>query len=224
MLFQGVYDFIKLIICFRIDLLEMIDSLWSPDTGYHIFPLCIHEEFSIQLRFSSGRVSRESNSGTGCVSHVSKDHGLNVDSGTPGGRNIVHPSVIDGSWIVPGTKNRFYCSKKLLNRIAGKFLSHFIFVLLFEKYRQGFQIIGIQIGVLSDTLFFLHLIDKFFKIRFTNFHNYIGIHLYKPSIRVVSKPGIVGLFGKALGDFIVETKVQNGIHHTGHGCSCTGTN
>ena len=48
-------------------------------------------------------------------------------------------------------------------------------------------------------------------------HDHIGEHLDKAAIGVVGKARIAGFVGQALGDFVVEAQVEDGVHHARHG-------
>ena len=54
-----------------------------------------------------------------------------------------------------------------------------------------------------------------------NLHNYIGEHLNKPAIAVVSKTLVICESCKSSNGFIVKTKVEDSVHHAGHTCPCT---
>ena len=55
-------------------------------------------------------------------------------------------------------------------------------------------------------------------------HNDIREHLDESSVGIIGKSGIAGLGSKALYGHVVKTKIEDGVHHAGHGCSRTGTN
>ena len=55
-----------------------------------------------------------------------------------------------------------------------------------------------------------------------NFHNNIGVHLNEATVGVVSKALILGQLCKAFNDLVVESQVEDGVHHARHGSSCTG--
>ncbi len=95
-------------------------------------------------------------------------------------------------------------------------------VLSLELVCQLLQIVGVQLDILGNALLCLHLIDELFKILLTDFHNYVGVHLDKAAIAVISPTCIAGLLRHNLYNFLIQTQIQNGIHHTGHGSSCAG--
>src|SRR5262245_35498986 len=56
-----------------------------------------------------------------------------------------------------------------------------------------------------------------------NTEHHVGIHGDKTAIAVVSETPITGLPGKRLNGFVVETEIEDCIHHAGHGGACART-
>ena len=76
-------------------------------------------------------------------------------------------------------------------------------------------------------LFFLHLVDELLKVLLADFHNNVGEHLDKSSVRVVNESlelRIGVACDHSSNNVVVKTEVEDCIHHTGHGSSCAGTN
>ena len=51
----------------------------------------------------------------------------------------------------------------------------------------------------------------------------VAVHLYETTIGVVDEVGVARLGRQACGNFVVETEVQDCVHHAGHGSTGTGT-
>jgi len=81
-----------------------------------------------------------------------------------------------------------------------------------------------KFNVLFNASFSFHLVDQFFEVFFTYFHNYVRVHLNKSSVAVPSPTWVAWFFSKYIDNVFVKTKVQDCIHHTRHRCSCTRTN
>ena len=86
------------------------------------------------------------------------------------------------------------------------------------------QIVRGQFDVQLDALLFLHLVDELFKVLLTDLHNNVGEHLDKSSVAVPCPARIAGFLRHDLDDLLVETEIQNGIHHAGHRSASAGTN
>ena len=110
MIFELIYDIVKLFVYFRIFRFELIDRLRRSDARHDVFPLCVHQIFPVQLFLTRCRVSGKRNARTGRIAHVSEYHHLYVYCRAPAGGDVVHPSVIDRTGVVPRTENGFDCA------------------------------------------------------------------------------------------------------------------
>ena len=217
------------------DLLELPESLWEflshltdghggAHAGDHVLALRIGQELTHQLLFAGGGVAGESNAGAAVVAHVAEGHGLHVDGGAPRAGDVVHTAVHDSAGVVPGAEHGLDGAHQLFLRIGGEVGADLGFVLGLELAGQLLQIPGSEFHVLRDATLGLHLVDEFLKIFLADFHNHVGIHLDKTTVAVPSPAGVVGFIGDDFYHILVQTQVQDGIHHAGHGGTCTGTN
>ena len=122
MILQCLGDTGEVSVSARHRLLELSNRLRRTDTGNDILALCVHQELTEQLVLTCSRVAREGNTGTTVIAHVSEDHFHDRYSGSPGIRNIVHPSIIDGTLVVPGTEDSHDCTVQLNQRILREVL------------------------------------------------------------------------------------------------------
>ena len=100
-LLKGLSDFAELVVDLWVDLAESVDGLRSPDTCNDVLALCVHEVLTVEVVVSSGRVTCECDTCSRGLTHVSKDHALNVDGCSKKTADVVHLSVLDGSVVVP---------------------------------------------------------------------------------------------------------------------------
>ena len=56
-----------------------------------------------------------------------------------------------------------------------------------------------------------------------HFHHNAPVHLKETTVGVPRKFCIAGLLGKGLNNFVINPEIENGVHHTGHRFTCTGT-
>ena len=224
MILQRIADANKLLIYFGHNFFKLINVLRCTNTGNNVFALCVHQELTKQLLLTSCRVTRKGNARTGRIAHVTKSHHLYVNRRTPGIRNIIVAAVNIGAGVVPGTENRLNSAHQLLFGIRGEIRADFALIFSLKLICQLFQILGSQLNILLNALFLFHLVNQLFKILFADFHNNVGIHLYKSSVAVPSPSGIVGFLCNNLNNFFIQAQVQNGIHHTRHGSARTGAN
>ena len=117
MMFERIRSFHKLLIHFGHLVFQLGNRSGRANTGDHIFPLCVGEKLTIKNFFTSGRIARKRDPGSRVVSHIAKDHCLNIDRGTQVMRYSVQVSVNNCPFIIPGSKYRFNSHKQLLHRL-----------------------------------------------------------------------------------------------------------
>ena len=223
MIFQSVADADKLLVNFRHNFLQVVDMLRSTDTSNDVLALCVHQELTGQDLFTGGGVTGKCNASTGIVVLVTKCHHLDVNSGTPGIRNIVVTTVNVCTGVVPAAENSLDSADQLFFGVRREVFADFCFVLSFELFSQFFEVLSGQLDVLGNASFLFHLVDQLFKVLLADFHNDVGVHLDKSSVAVVSPTGVAPA-GDGLNNFLIQTKVEDGVHHAGHGCTGAGTN
>ena len=109
--------------------------------------------------------------------------------------------------VVPRTEHRFDRFKQLFFRIIGEIFAELLFVFGFKLVRQFFQIVCIKVNVVFHALFRLHLVDQFFKVFLTYFHNDVGEHLNETAVAVPRPTGIVRFRGDNVHHFFVKPEV-----------------
>ncbi|OPZ45338.1 MAG: hypothetical protein BWY95_01988 [Bacteroidetes bacterium ADurb.BinA104] len=91
-----------------------------------------------------------------------------------------------------------------------------------EEFNQSLKVIHTQILVHKYTALFLDLVYNSLErinIKFIyrlHTQNHVTVHLDKTAIAVPSKMGIVCLACKTFHSLVIESEVQNGIHHARH--------
>ncbi len=224
MVFKSLANLYELSECLGELLLHLCDGHRSTNTCNNVLALCVGEELTHKLLLAGSGVTGECNTGTTVVAHVTECHHLYVNCGTPRVRDIVVTSVYVCSGVVPRTEYRLDSAHKLLLGVRGEVGAELGLVLCLELISKLLEVVSGKLYVLLNALFFLHLVDEFLKVLLTNLHNNVGVHLNESSVTVPSPSGIAGALCHVLNNVLVDTEVKNGIHHTGHGCTCAGTN
>ena len=224
MVLQCLANFLKLSKCLRELLSHLRDRHRGADTCNHVLALSVDQELAHQLLLAGSRVSGKRNTGSAVIAHVTECHGLYVYSGTPGIRDIVVAAVYVRARVVPGTEYGLDGSHQLLLGIIREILSDLSLVLCLELRSQLLQIISGQLYVVGHALLGFHLVDELLEVLLADFHNDIGVHLDKSPIAVPCPTGISGFLCDNIYNVLIQTQVQDRVHHTGHGSSCSGTN
>ena len=223
LLFERLGDGDELIVNGDIGLSQMIDGLRGADTRDHVFALRVHQIFAVDMVFARGGVTGKGNARARGLAHIAEDHGLNVDRRAPAAGDVVFSAVDDGALVVPAAEDRLDRLDELHLGILGEVLFHRLLIDRLELFDQLLQVFGGEIGVHLYALCLFDLVDYLFEFRLGNAHDHVGEHLNESAIAVVSEAGIARLCRKSLDGDVVETKVENGVHHAGHGRSCART-
>ena len=203
--------------------LHLVDRHRSTDTCNDVLALCIGQELAHEALFTGSGVTGKRNTGAAVVAHITERHHLDVNSSTPGVGDIVVHTVDICAGVVPGTEHGLDSLEQLLLGIVGEVLAELVLILGLELISQLLKVVGIQLDVKCDALFFLHLVDELLEILLADFHNDVGEHLYESAVAVPSPAGVVGLLCDNVYHVFIKTEVENGVHHAGHGSAGTGT-
>ena len=222
-IFQFISNFHELVIYAGHIFCQFCDGVRCTYTSYYVFALCIYQVFTQHCFFASCSVSCKGYASTGCITHVTEYHHLNVYCCTPAVRDVVHSSVNECTRVIPAAEYCHCCFQQLFFRILREFFALVIQIDLFEDGCYFFQVFCSQICVVFCTNFFFIFIQSSFEFGFGYADNYVCEHHDKSSVGVVSESGVVCFLSQTFNRNIVQTQIQNSIHHTGHGCSCTGT-
>ena len=196
------------------------DGHRGADAGNDVFALCVGEELAHELLLAGGGVTGEGDAGTGVVVQVAEDHRHDVDGGAPGIGDVVVAAIDVGAGVVPGAEDRADRFVKLDLRVGGEVRADLLFILSLELLGKLLQVGSGQLNVELDAALFLHLVDELLKVLLADFHDDVGEHLDEAAIGVVNetlKLGVGVAGDHRLDNVVVETEVEDGIHHAGHG-------
>ena len=110
----------------------------------------------------------------------------------------------------------------MFHRICRKLLTRAFENGLFEEHNETLEVFNLQFVVELNALFFLDHFDdglKWVNIFFVDrlhAQNNVAIHLNEAAVSIVSEARIVGFAGQTFNDLIVQTKVQDCVHHARH--------
>ena len=217
MIFEDLADILELFIHIGEYVCHLGDGHRGTDARDDVLALCVGEEFAHQALFAGGGVTRERDARAAVVAHVAERHHLDVDGRAPTVRDVVIHAVDVRTGVVPRTEDRFDRAEELFLRVGREVGADLLFIFGLELVGEFFEVVRRQFDVLCDALLFLHLVDELFKIFFADFHDDVGIHLDETAIAVPRPAGIAGFCRDGLDHFFVETEVEDGVHHAGHG-------
>ncbi len=195
---------------------QLRDWLRCTNTSNNVFALCVDEVFTKHSFVTSCSISCESNTSTRCITHVTKYHHLDVYCCTPFIRNVIHSSVNECTMVVPASEHSHCGFQHLLFWILREVNALIFFVKCFEDFGNFFQLFARKICIYFDTTSFFVFIEFSFEFGFGNTDNYVREHHDETSVGIVCKSHVACFFSQTFNGNIVQTKVQNCIHHTRH--------
>ena len=214
---QPCSDFAKLVVNLRHDFLQFEDWDRSAHAGNHVLALSVHEEFAVKLLRSGRRIARETHTRAAGVAEVAIYHGLHVDRGPEHVIDVVDAAVVLGAIVLPGAEHSVTSHHQLFMRVlrelALSMLSDDLLVFLNHFLKR----LGIQIGIeLGFFLLFLS-VEHFVEGGFRYFQHHVAEHLDEPPIGVGGKSLIVATLGQRFHALVVQSEIENRVHHARHG-------
>jgi len=212
-----------------------VDGGRCANTCHHIFPLSIDQIFTVKLVFTIARIAGKGHTGSGVFSHITEDHGLDVDRCTPVVRNTLNPPIADRPLAVPGGKHRTNRTPQLGIGFIRKFLAKYLLHFLFELPAKLFQVLYGQIRIRLTAASLLHLVHNLFQLTANPlivfrlnpgglFHHHIGVHHNQPAIGVINEPFVAALGDHSRNRCGRQTHIENRFHHPRHRGAGTGAN
>ncbi len=223
MIFKVGRNLGKLVVHLRHLLFQMADWGRRANAGHNVFALRVDQVFPEQRLFAGCGVAGKCHARSGMVAGIAEGHLLHVDRGAPLVRDLIHLAVNIRAGIVPRAEHGLHGLNQLLLRVLRERLMLIVLIDLLENANQFFQIVGRQVDIVLDSLFRLHLVNFVFKEALGNTHDDIREHLNKAAVAVVSETWVVGLFRQTLNGFVVQTQVQDRVHHAWHRLARAGT-
>ena len=196
---------------------HLLDLERRADAGDDVLALCVGQELTHQVLLAGCGVTGEGDTGAAVVTHVAERHHLHVDGGAPAVRNIVVAAVHIGAGVIPRAEDSLDGAQQLLLGIVREVGADLLLVLSLELVSQRPEVLGGQLDVEVNALLLLHLVDQLLEVLLADLHDNIGIHLDEPTVAVPCPAGVARHGGNGVDDRLIQTEVQDGIHHTGHG-------
>ncbi len=206
------------------------DLLRCTDTCHNVFTLSIYEIFAVEEVFAVGGVAAEAYACSRSVAHVAEYHSHHADSRAPFIRYSFHLTIEDSTFVHPTAEHCADGAPKLFDRIVGEVFAGAFFDGGLEENDEFFEFVNAKVLVKFHAAFGFNFFDNFFErvdVGFVNglhFEHHVAVHLYEAAIGVVNEVGVVGFLHHTFGNFVVQTEVEDSVHHTGHRSAGSGTN
>ena len=197
-------------------LAEGVEVLGVADPGHDVLALSVDEEVAVRLVLPGRRVASEADARAGVVVAVAEDHRLHVDGSAEVVADPLAHAVGDRPGAVPASEDRFDGAAQLLDRVLREGLAG---LLLDHRLVLGAQLLeggGRQVGVTGHPGSFLGGFERVLEQGPVDVQHDSAVHRDEPAVGVVGEALVVGGRGEALDALVVESEVEDGVHHPGH--------
>mmetsp|Transcript_3411 Transcript_3411/g.14978 ORF Transcript_3411/g.14978 Transcript_3411/m.14978 type:complete len:421 (-) Transcript_3411:98-1360(-) len=191
------------------------DILGRSDSRDDVLALGVDQVLSVEEVLARGGVAREANPGARGFAHVAEHHGLDVHRGALQASDLVDRHVLLRAVAVPAVKHRVRREAHLLEGLLREHLP-FGFVNLLVPLNELPQVLRGELVVLRDAHFLLQRVDLVLEQVVLDAHDHVSVHVQESAVGIKRKL-LAGFGGESLGDVVVESEVEHGVHHAGHG-------
>ena len=187
------------------------------NAGHHILALRVLQILSVEVVFTGRRIAREGHAGRAIITEIAVDHALDVDAGAqPLGDAVLFP-IGQGTLVVPAAEDRGDRAPELLLRVLRERLAGVTFDHSLELADELFPVRGHEVRVLGNATRLLELVQQVVERALADFQHDVAVHLKEPSVGIEGEAPIATGTGQPFDAAVVQTQVENRVHHAGHG-------
>ena len=217
MLFQPGSDLGELLVNGGHLFSQLGDLFGVADTGYHVFALGVQQVIAVHQVLAGRGIAGEGHAGAAFPAHVAENHGLDVDGCSQVVADAGRVAVVHRTLAVPAPENRFSRQPQLLVGILRELHAGLFSHDNLELLGQFLPVRGIELGVRLDALLRALFSDQILEWLVVDVQHDAAKHLHQTAIAVVDEALVAGQRDHARGGLVVQTDVQHGVHHAGHG-------
>ena len=125
-------------------------------------------------------------------------------------------AVVAGALAVPRLEHRFDRVAELLGGIVGEVDAGFGAHDRLERADELLQVVGAELGVDREALLLDQLVQLLLEEVAGDVEHDLAEHLHEAPVRVVGEALVAGLLREPAHGVVVETEVEDGVHHPRH--------
>ena len=197
-------------------------GLGCTDTRHHVLALGVDQELAVQTILAGGRIARKGHPGCRGVPHVAEHHGLDIDCRAPALGDVVHAAIELGPLIHPAGEDGTNGAPELGLGILREGLAQLLLDRGLVVGHDLFPVLGGQGGIDGDVEAILVVIEDFLEQMVIQAKHHSGVHLDEAPVGIQGEAAVSGQGGQPLRGGIVQPKVQDRVHHAGHGSPSAG--
>ena len=215
MVLEALSDAREVGVDLRITAPKLGDFRWRSDSRDDVLALGVREVLPVQLFRARHLVPGERNPRARVGPHVAEHHHLDVRGGPERMRDLVEGPVVNRPLSVPRSEDGRDGFPQLLFHVRRKFLADLVAVQVLEIRHDRFQLARPQVGVLARRGFLFVAVQGGFELSTVDLLHNPPVHRHEPPIRIPSEPFVRHL-GESLDGRVVQSDVQDRVHHPGH--------
>ena len=199
--------------------LQIVDRPGRADARYHVLALGVDQVFAEQPVFAGIGVAREAHAGRAVLAEVAEHHGDQVDRGTVGHvrGDVEFAPVVDRAPPHPGVEDGLDGDFQLLHRIIREGLAGLALHHVEEAVGDLAQVAGRECDVLRDAGLVLDRLELGIEGLVGYAQGHLAEQLDEAPVGIPAEAFVAGLGDEALQGVDVESQVEDGVHHAGHG-------
>ena len=219
-----------------VDMLQLGDGARVANARDNVFALGVHQVVAVEFLLAVCGVAGKCNAGSGSLALVAEHHALHVNGGAQIVGNLVLLAVEHRARVVPAAEHGLdgqlqlnvgvlrESDRAVNDELGMLFSGNVLRENLLELSDEFLQVFSGELGVA------LHAASEFlggngiFEQVAVEAHNHVREHLDEAAIAVPREASVVGVLDEAVNRLVVQTEVQNRVHHAGHRHGSAGTN
>ena len=154
------------------------------------------------------------------MTHVAKDHQLNIHRGAHQAGDLVDLAIFFSAFRTPRTEYGTNGKIELFNGILWERFLNFLLINLFVDSNEFLQLIGRQVVIFFGFIFLFNIFEFDFEVVVlksgVRTHHHVTEHIDEATVAIPTRTGISGLFDQTQYRLVGKSKVQNRVHHAGH--------
>ncbi len=216
--FERVAQLHELAILLRHFLFHFRQRLRRADARHDVLALRVGQVFAEHLVVAGARVAGEADAGRAVVALVAEDHRADIDRGAVGHvrRDVEFAPVVDGALAHPGAEHGLDGQLELLHDVLREVLAGLAPHHTEELLADLLEVAGIEADVGLDADAYLDLLEEFIEVFVADAQCHLAEQLDEATIGVVGEALVAGLLDEPGQRLVVESQVQDRVHHSGH--------
>ena len=197
-------------------LLHVVEVFGVADTRHHVLALGVDQEVAVRLVLAGRRIAGEADARARVVVAVAEHHGLHVDGSAELVIDLLPNPVRDRAGPVPALEHRFDGTVELIARLLRERLARGLQddgLVVLAQLAQG---LGRDLVVELDAGVLLGGVERLVERLTVDTEDDAAVHGDEATVRVVREPCVVRDVGEALHAQVVQTEVEDGVHHSRH--------